>query len=104
MEGYGQSELVAPCTLTFQGDWVPEHVGPPLPCVQIKLVDVPEMEYYASVGQGEICVRGSTVFQVPSLSFFYPNFNATFDRSVVFICICPSPRDTFRMYRGPRTL
>ncbi|CAG0898064.1 unnamed protein product, partial [Darwinula stevensoni] len=63
VEGYGQSELVAPCTLTFQGDWVPEHVGPPLPCVHMKLVDVPEMEYYASVGQGEICVRGSTVFQ-----------------------------------------
>jgi len=63
VEGYGQTECVAPCTLTIQGDCNPGHVGPPLACCCVKLVDVPEMEYYASAGQGEVCVRGTTVFK-----------------------------------------
>ena len=29
----------------------------------IQLVDVPEMEYYANNQQGEICVKGTNVFQ-----------------------------------------
>ncbi|KAK2726075.1 long-chain-fatty-acid--CoA ligase 1-like isoform X3 [Artemia franciscana] len=62
VEGYGQTECVAPATLTIQGDAKPEHVGPPLPCCAIKLVDVPDMEYYAVAGQGEICVKGTNVF------------------------------------------
>lgn len=44
------------------GDYVPEHVGPPVACCQVKLVDVPDMEYYASGNQGEVCVRGTNVF------------------------------------------
>ena len=63
VEGYGQTECVAPITLTVQGDYVPEHVGPPVACCCVKLVDVPEMEYYAVSGQGEVCVRGANVFQ-----------------------------------------
>jgi len=63
IEGYGQTECVAPCTLTVQGDCMPEHVGPPLPCCGIKLVDVPEMEYFASDGKGEVCVKGYSVFK-----------------------------------------
>ncbi|XP_058130221.1 long-chain-fatty-acid--CoA ligase 1 isoform X1 [Anopheles ziemanni] len=61
-EGYGQTECTAPITLTVQGDFVAGHVGPPVACNAIKLVDVPEMEYYASQQQGEICVRGANVF------------------------------------------
>ncbi|XP_055528399.1 long-chain-fatty-acid--CoA ligase 1 isoform X1 [Wyeomyia smithii] len=61
-EGYGQTECTAPITLTVQGDFVPGHVGPPVACNAIKLVDVPEMEYYASQQHGEICVKGSNVF------------------------------------------
>ncbi len=30
------------------------HVGPPVPCNIIKLVDVEEMEYFAKDGQGEV--------------------------------------------------
>ncbi|XP_016922108.1 long-chain-fatty-acid--CoA ligase 1 isoform X2 [Apis cerana] len=62
VEGYGQTECCAPITLTVQGDHVPEHVGPPVPCCCIKLVDVPEMEYYAKKNQGEVCVKGTNVF------------------------------------------
>lgn len=62
VEGYGQTECCAPVTLTVQGDHVPEHVGPPVACCCVKLVDVPEMEYYAKHGQGEVCVKGTNVF------------------------------------------
>ncbi|CAG7734013.1 unnamed protein product [Allacma fusca] len=63
VEGYGQTECVAPATLTIQGDCIPDHVGPPVACCCVKLVDVPEMEYYASAGQGEVCVKGTNVFK-----------------------------------------
>ncbi|XP_014251042.1 long-chain-fatty-acid--CoA ligase 5 isoform X2 [Cimex lectularius] len=63
VEGYGQTECCAPVTLTVQGDHVPEHVGPPVACCCVKLVDVPEMEYFASMNQGEVCVKGTNVFQ-----------------------------------------
>lgn len=63
VEGYGQTEAVAPVSLTIQGDSEPGHVGPPLPCCGIKLIDVPEMEYFASEGKGEICIKGYNVFQ-----------------------------------------
>jgi len=39
------------------------HVGPPVPCNIVKLVDVEEMEYFAENGQGEICVKGPNVFK-----------------------------------------
>lgn len=42
---------------------MPGHVGPPVACCCIKLVDVPEMEYWAKNNQGEICVKGTNVFQ-----------------------------------------
>lgn len=31
------------------------HVGAPLPCNLIKLVDVAEKNYFASKGEGEVC-------------------------------------------------
>ncbi|XP_001949298.1 long-chain-fatty-acid--CoA ligase 5 [Acyrthosiphon pisum] len=63
VEGYGQTECTAPITLSIQGDMHTEHVGPPIACNLIKLADVPEMEYYATSNQGEICVKGSNIFQ-----------------------------------------
>ena len=35
-----------------------DSVGPPLACTIIKLEDIPEMDYYASEGKGEILVKG----------------------------------------------
>ncbi|KAM9357149.1 long-chain-fatty-acid--CoA ligase 1-like [Symphorus nematophorus] len=62
-EGYGQTECTAGCTLTVPGDWSAGHVGAPLPCNSLKLVDVPEMNYLAVNGEGEVCVKGPNVFQ-----------------------------------------
>ncbi|TKS72769.1 Long-chain-fatty-acid--CoA ligase 1 [Collichthys lucidus] len=62
-EGYGQTECTAGCTLTMPGDWTAGHVGAPLPCNTIKLVDVSEMNYLAVNGEGEVCVKGPNVFQ-----------------------------------------
>ncbi|XP_052430648.1 long-chain-fatty-acid--CoA ligase 1b [Carassius gibelio] len=62
-EGYGQTECTAGSTVTLPGDWTAGHVGPPLSCNDIKLVDVAEMNYYATKGEGEVCVRGPNVFK-----------------------------------------
>ncbi|XP_047463768.1 long-chain-fatty-acid--CoA ligase 6 isoform X1 [Mugil cephalus] len=62
-EAYGQTECTAGCTYTTPGDWTPGHVGAPLPCNLIKLVDVPDKNYFASKGEGEVCVKGPNVFK-----------------------------------------
>ncbi|XP_060771226.1 long-chain-fatty-acid--CoA ligase 1b [Neoarius graeffei] len=62
-EGYGQTECTAGCTITLPGDWVAGHVGAPLPCNILKLVDVAEMNYFAVNGEGEVCVKGPNVFK-----------------------------------------
>ncbi|GMR46363.1 hypothetical protein PMAYCL1PPCAC_16558 [Pristionchus mayeri] len=63
MEGYGQTECVAGATISIEGDAVPGHVGMPIPCLAIKLVDVPELGYFARNDAGEVCVRGYAVFR-----------------------------------------
>uniref|UniRef100_A0AAQ5XS82 Long-chain-fatty-acid--CoA ligase n=1 Tax=Amphiprion ocellaris TaxID=80972 RepID=A0AAQ5XS82_AMPOC len=62
-EGYGQTECTAGCTFSMPGDWSTGHVGAPLPCAMVKLVDIPDMNYYAKNGEGEICIRGPSVFR-----------------------------------------
>ncbi|NWS19449.1 ACSL1 ligase, partial [Pachyramphus minor] len=62
-EGYGQTECTAGCSLSLPGDWTAGHVGAPMPCNIIKLVDVQEMNYLASKGEGEVCVKGPIVFR-----------------------------------------
>ncbi|ELK08833.1 Long-chain-fatty-acid--CoA ligase 1 [Pteropus alecto] len=62
-EGYGQTECTAGCCLSLPGDWTAGHVGAPMPCNLIKLVDVEEMNYMAAKGEGEVCVKGPNVFQ-----------------------------------------
>ncbi|NWV34652.1 ACSL1 ligase, partial [Grantiella picta] len=62
-EGYGQTECTAGCSLSLPGDWTAGHVGAPMPCSAIKLVDVQEMNYLAAKGEGEVCVKGPNVFR-----------------------------------------
>eukprot|EP00002_Diphylleia_rotans_P018759 TRINITY_DN362_c0_g3_i1.p1 TRINITY_DN362_c0_g3~~TRINITY_DN362_c0_g3_i1.p1 ORF type:complete len:675 (-),score=149.65 TRINITY_DN362_c0_g3_i1:332-2356(-) len=64
-EGYGQTEASAATNITTTNDCSVGHVGPPLPCLDIKLVDVPEMNYLSSDQpnpRGEVCFKGHNVF------------------------------------------
>jgi len=59
MEGYGMTENCANTSLCLAGDMRKGHVGPPMPTSEVKLVDVPEMNYTSeSNNSGEICFRG----------------------------------------------
>lgn len=62
VEGYGGTENCGVCTMSLFGDTIPGHVGVPAPYTHIKLKDVPDMNYFASQGKGEICVKGASVF------------------------------------------
>ncbi|TSK14763.1 Long-chain-fatty-acid--CoA ligase 5 [Bagarius yarrelli] len=61
-EAYGQTECTAGCTISLPGDWTTGHVGVPVPCNVVKLVDVEEMNYFASNNEGEVCIKGKNVF------------------------------------------
>ncbi|MGH0132210.1 UNVERIFIED_CONTAM: hypothetical protein FKN15_048937 [Acipenser sinensis] len=76
-EGYGQTECTAGCTFTTPGDWTSGHVGAPLPCNLIKLVDVEEMNYFASKGEGEngtlrIIDRKNHIFKLAQGEYIAP--------------------------------
>uniref|UniRef100_A0A8B9JWC3 Arachidonate--CoA ligase n=1 Tax=Astyanax mexicanus TaxID=7994 RepID=A0A8B9JWC3_ASTMX len=62
-EAYGQTECTAGCTISLPGDWTAGHVGVPVPCNVVKLVDVEEMNYFASNDEGEVCIKGKNVFR-----------------------------------------
>ena len=63
-EGYGQTETTAGLTVTLKEEFEGGHVGVPLPCCQLKLVSIPEMNYDTNgdIPRGEIYVRGHQVF------------------------------------------
>ncbi|KAI9144437.1 hypothetical protein BKA69DRAFT_1112327 [Paraphysoderma sedebokerense] len=66
IEGYGQTENAACATIQIPGETTAGHVGPPQPCNEIKLVDVPEMNYQSTdkpFPRGEVCIRGPNVFR-----------------------------------------
>lgn len=54
VEGYGQTEATAGITACVPGDISMGHVGPPVACNFVKLIDVPEMDYYAKNNEGEV--------------------------------------------------
>ena len=63
VQGYGMTENSANATLAIPGDNRAGHVGPPVPTIEIKLVDVAEMNYtMASNKSGEVCTRGTVNF------------------------------------------
>lgn len=47
MEGYGQTECTAMATMSWPGDAEGGHCGGTSTCVNIKLGDVPELNYFA---------------------------------------------------------
>ncbi|XP_077241699.1 long chain acyl-CoA synthetase 6, peroxisomal-like [Tasmannia lanceolata] len=66
IEGYGMTETSCIISAMDEGDNLSGHVGSPNPSCEIKLIDVPEMNYTSDDQphpRGEICVRGPSVFQ-----------------------------------------
>ena len=63
MEGYGQTESAGAGTSTHPVDMSYGTIGSPVPTVEIKLVDVPGTDYRSEKNQGEVCIRGPTVFK-----------------------------------------
>jgi long-chain acyl-CoA synthetase len=61
IECYGQTECVIGCSQTVN-DMESGETGIPTSLNYIKLVDVPEKDYYAKDGVGEICIRSPALF------------------------------------------
>lgn len=62
IEGYGQTECCGLSTCQKLNDPSVGHVGVPTHCNMIKLVDVPDMNYFAKDNVGEVCIKGPNVF------------------------------------------
>jgi len=64
IQGYGLTETAAASNATLVEDHSAGHVGQPLPCTEVKLVDVPDMDYFTAGEEpkGEVCMRGPNIF------------------------------------------
>lgn len=62
-EGYGQTESTAAISISIPNDYFSGSVGTPVLCNEVKLVDVPEKEYWAKDGKGEVCAKGTNIFK-----------------------------------------
>ncbi|KAJ1727091.1 long-chain fatty acid-CoA ligase, partial [Coemansia biformis] len=63
IQGYGMTEASGLLSVQLPNDASFGNVGAPCPSVEMKLVDVPEANYYAKDGKGEVWVRGPSVFK-----------------------------------------
>ncbi|KAF9175177.1 hypothetical protein BGX20_007746 [Mortierella sp. AD010] len=66
IEAYGQTETGGAVTNTLTGGYDAGHVGIPCANTEIKFVDVPELNYFATdkpFPRGEICARGPNIFK-----------------------------------------
>jgi long-chain acyl-CoA synthetase len=64
VQGYGLTENCAGCCITAMDDMKVGHVGFPMTCTEIRLADLPEMNYLSTDEEprGEVCLRGPNVF------------------------------------------
>lgn len=75
IQGYGMTETSAAATIMSTADITTGQNGAPLPCNEIKLVDVPEMNYLHTDSpnpRGEVWIRGANIFMG-----YYKNPEAT---------------------------
>ncbi|RIB24024.1 hypothetical protein C2G38_2242282 [Gigaspora rosea] len=67
VQGYGQTESTGAGSRILIDDPITLfHVGAPSPCIEIKLVDVPSLNYYSTDKpnpRGEICLRGASIMK-----------------------------------------
>ncbi|KAJ1856929.1 medium-chain fatty acid-CoA ligase faa2 [Coemansia sp. RSA 1822] len=66
LEGYGSTECNAAATVSVMSENTANHVGIPYPAIDIRLRDVPEMNYLSTdkpSPRGEILIRGKNVFK-----------------------------------------
>lgn len=66
LQGYGLTECAAAATLSEKNDLNNNHVGIPLCDIKIKLIDVPELNYFCHdkpYPRGEILIYGPNVFK-----------------------------------------
>lgn len=64
-EGYGLTETSGALTTTSYRDFTYGHVGTVVPCCEVKLVDVPDMDYRTADKpnpRGEVWARGYNIF------------------------------------------
>lgn len=65
IQGYGMTETAGGMTAQRSGDVTVGHCGPPVPCCELRLRDVPEMNYFHTdqpYPRGEVLCRGPNVF------------------------------------------
>ncbi|KAI8900615.1 hypothetical protein BC833DRAFT_513482, partial [Globomyces pollinis-pini] len=63
IEAYGQTESCGGSTVSWKNDFSTNNVGIVTPNTEVKLVSVPEMNYFAKDLKGEIWLRGNGVFK-----------------------------------------
>lgn len=61
IQGFGATETCGASTLQNFENYTIGNVGIPLSCCEIKLIDVPDMGYFANQSYGEILIRGYNV-------------------------------------------
>lgn len=64
-QAYGMTETSGVVTAQLKGDFSTGNVGPPMPCAEMCLESIPELEYYVTdkpFPRGELLVRGPATF------------------------------------------